>query len=212
MRLASGYNRPLDLAVRGIDVPPAVPNAMDDEFNDTTFDTGKWTWMDQGSWTVAEANGRVEFTGPASDGNRIRGVYQTAPSTPWTFETKMLIPNQVSNVQASMIFLGASSSSTIVACGFYANLIHTLSFATPSSAPSGVGLVPVVWPFITPEIWFEMHYDGTDYRFAWKSDRHGAWNYNYAASSVTPTIVGLGFANGAALPSTNAFEWFRRTQ
>src|SRR5690606_35054656 len=53
------------------DIPPSSPNAADDEFSDNSFDTTKWTWLNQGSATITEAAGgygHAVLTDPSGTG------------------------------------------------------------------------------------------------------------------------------------------------
>ncbi len=70
------------------DKPPASPHAKDDEFNDASFDTGKWTWRNQDAATVGETNqGLLELT---SDTNAdLNIIEQDAPSAPYTITAKV---------------------------------------------------------------------------------------------------------------------------
>lgn len=71
------------------DKPPDTPNALDDEFNGTSFNTSLWTWRNQGGASAAVSNGRLLLTGTSQAGIEWRIVEQTAPSTPWTVTGKI---------------------------------------------------------------------------------------------------------------------------
>lgn len=216
MRFLSGFDRQLSEAVYGRDTPPAVPNAMDDEFNDNSFNTGLWTWLDQGSWTVNESDDRVKFTGPATDGNRIRGVYQTLPSAPCAFEAKIYVP-AAEGVTGSLgcLFIAEDASNAVVAEAWWGNPnygIRGLTWTTPSGAASGLGDSFSVRRLITnPWIYARVEWDGTDYLISYSLTAHGGWIEQHSASPAwTPTLVGLGFGNAGGLVGTCSFGWFRR--
>lgn len=65
-------------------IPPSSPHTKDDEFNDNSFDTGKWTEFDPANvLTVTEdSNGLNLAVGTAVMG-RWCGVYQSMPSYPF---------------------------------------------------------------------------------------------------------------------------------
>lgn len=215
MRFASGYDRQLSAAVYGRDLPPVTANAMDDEFNDGSFNTSLWTWLDQGSWTVTEADGRAQFTGPASDGNRIRGVYQALPTPPCAFEAKIYVPAAV-GIAGSLgcLFMAEDASNDVVAEAWWGDTyqIRGLTWTTPSGTAAALGDVVTVRRLMThPWMYARLEWDGTDYVISYSLTGDGGWIEQHSASpGWTPTLVGLGFANAGTLVGTCSFGWFRR--
>lgn len=215
MKLASGYNPQLSYAINNRDFPPAVPDAMDDEFNDGSFNTSLWTWLDQGSWTVSESTERVTFNGPAADGNRIRGVYQTLPTAPCAFEAKIYIPAaRFGAGTLSCLFMAENTTGVVVGQTWWGdqNAIRGLTWTTPSSAAGTLGdSVTTLQLLDLPYFYARMEWDGTDYLIAYSVNPNGGWSEQHTVSpGFTPTLIGLGFGNFNSPGSQNSFGWFRR--
>lgn len=77
--------------------PPGSPTAWDDEFDDTTGNSGtinglnaRWTWVNQGGATITYPNpGWMQINVPASAGINWRIIDQAIPAaTSYTFEAK----------------------------------------------------------------------------------------------------------------------------
>ena len=72
-----------------IDMPPATPHAMDDEFSDTILD-GKWSWINQGT-SVWTENGRYGAIDILSGGDHIRLLVQQVPAGDFTATAKLTV-------------------------------------------------------------------------------------------------------------------------
>ena len=75
------------------DAPPAIPSAIDDEFDDGSFDTGKWTVFDPDAiLNVTESSAYnailLDIDTRYLDTN-IVGIYQTIPAGEFTIWTKV---------------------------------------------------------------------------------------------------------------------------
>ena len=87
------------------DRPPAVAGSLDDEFNSTPLNLGRWTWVNQGPTpdrsTAAVAtikSGILNFNIPSSITDQLSFIVQPAPATPWTVACKI---NYTQNVQSN---------------------------------------------------------------------------------------------------------------
>lgn len=210
-RLTSGFNIVERRAILGMDLRPTTPNAMDDEFDDDSFDTGKWTWLDQGSATAEESNDQLRLTLP-SDSNRMRGIYQTAPSAPWVFRAKMYLPaGQLGNRLFGFMFAGQSTTQEIRSVGVYQSAVRGISYATPSSGASAWGDLLTITSTVERRgpVWLQMAFDGTSL-VAGFSFSGGFTELATVAPGYTPGLIGLGIENDGSPTATFPFGWFRR--
>lgn len=66
------------------DIPPTSPDAKDDEFNAGSLDV-KWTWLNQVAGATAFSGSFLNMSyGSLVGSDQGRGIYQAAPSTPWS--------------------------------------------------------------------------------------------------------------------------------
>lgn len=81
----------------GVDVCPASPNTMNDEFDDTSGNSGtgnglnaRWAWFNQGSAVISYQNSSAVID-CVSNGTTdiLRFIGQVMPSAPWEFEAKL---------------------------------------------------------------------------------------------------------------------------
>jgi hypothetical protein len=72
-----------------IDIPPATPHAMGDEFADTVM-AGKWSWINQGTsvWTENGSYGAMDLS---SGGDHTRLLVQEAPVGDFTATAKLTV-------------------------------------------------------------------------------------------------------------------------
>jgi hypothetical protein len=210
--IASGYLRSLRL-LENLDAIPATPNAMDDEFNDGSFDTGKWTWMDQGAASISETGDRVTVSLTESS-NRIRGFYQSTPAGDWGFRAKIHYP--LGSGQAhSALFVAESTTGDVRTIGYWGDThsIFPLSYTTPSSGAVGDGTQKLLVPE-PPWFYAELQWDDTnDYLHGRVSFNGLVWyqvRTGTSALAYTPALVGLGFSNLNNTATIYPFGWFRR--
>ena len=72
------------------DAPPATANAKDDEFNDNSWDSGKWTEFDPAAkLTISEANQGAIFDNITGAGENVAGAMQSVADADWTIWTKV---------------------------------------------------------------------------------------------------------------------------
>jgi hypothetical protein len=98
-----------------IDMPPAAPHAMDDEFTDTVMH-GKWSWINQGSsaWTENGFYGAMDLL---SSGDNTRLLVQTAPAGDFTATAKILISGAKLNYYSFGICLYNSTNNKRIIFG-----------------------------------------------------------------------------------------------
>lgn len=205
-----------DLALRklvlDLDYPPPSPNALDDEFDGDTLDTGKWTWLDQGGTTAAVTDGQLQLT-LNENSNRFRGIYQTAPSGSWAFAAKVFIPHLVSgSTSGAWLMAGESTTGEIRAVGLL-NLIvqQTARFTTPSSAVAAwVTGLTIAQGQPNPFIYARLDWDGADLAASWSLEGKRWVRDAVVTPAYTPAIVGLGITNQRNVEGVFRFGWFRR--
>jgi len=201
------------------DAPPESPSAYDDEFDDSSFDTGLWTEFDpntQITVTEDEAGLRIQQTGTAGDDNC--GVYQSIPAGDFTIETKVSIsgqdasfyigglalwedPTDVANGNMDMFVMSYYASASRVMYYRYSNH-ETYSAATFTGVDVGNLGSPV---------YLRLRRNGTTYYYTVSGDGV-AWMEVWTGSlTFTPTTFGL----GTNLTTTSApglyarFQFFR---
>jgi hypothetical protein len=212
--IASGYLRSLR-TLEGLDVPPATPNAMDDEFDDESFDTGKWTWLDQGGATASESDGRLTIR-LTETLNRIRGIYQSTPSGDWTIQAKLHFPIG-SNIPASTLFCAESTTGDVRSVGVRdGNSVHSISHTAPSSSGAADGTQVTFSTGVSlplPWLYAELRWDDTNLLLHGRVSFNGVvWHQIRTGGALvyTPAIVGLGFTNRNNLETIYPYGWFRR--
>jgi hypothetical protein len=211
--IASGYLRTAYI-LRGIDNLPPTSNAMDDEFNDASFDTSKWTWLDQGGASASESGDRLALT-LNENSNRIRGIYQSTPSGSWEVWAK--IHNVIGIGNGGIhLFAAESTSGNVRSCAYWggSTALLGLTYTSPSSTASaegsslsyplsGVGpfsfYASIVWDDSAGQLHRLVSLDGR----IWSTIATTTTGY-------TPALVGLGISNIANREAVYPFGWFRR--
>ncbi len=197
-----------------VDTPPISPDAMDDEFDDDSFDTGLWSDINIGDVTKTEANHALVLGG-GTPVDELQGIYQTVPAGDWKFRAKILQPSiDVSFFQANL-FAAVSTVSTTRSIGYWCDGlsgIRTLTRTSPTAAPTGWGLD--ISSFGYPWVYAEIEWDDTAGDIFYRSSASGLEGTFVEWGSITsgfvPTIIGLSITNRHALHRGAAFDWFRR--
>jgi hypothetical protein len=202
-RFASG-DRVLRQFLLGIDEPPAVPNAMDDEFDDESFDTGKWTWLDQGPTTVYETD-KLYFQS-SENANRIRGIYQAAPSGSWTFRGAFEVDRLVGSYGIGLM-AAESTSANVRFAGLWGTELRPLTFSTPSSSAATWGSLGRLLRSIG---YAELAWDGTNLAASVSHDGDIWSTMASTALGYTPAHVGVAFMNYSNAYRRASSFWFRR--
>jgi hypothetical protein len=99
------------------DVPPASPNAKDDEFNASSFNGGSlWTLVNTTGATFTESSGGfLDFNSLAAGAgsNNIQMIVQSLPAAPWQFATKMEMASVAENFHSCGVVLRESATGKI---------------------------------------------------------------------------------------------------
>lgn len=99
-----------------VDLAPASPSAYDDEFNDSSFDTGLWTEYDVNTeQTISESGDGVNLSQPTNANIHLTGIFQAIPAGDFTIACKVKVNQLVftgpSYVQAGIILWDDASNS-----------------------------------------------------------------------------------------------------
>ena len=197
-----------------VDTVPASPDAMDDEFDDDSFDTGLWSDINIGGVTKTEAKHALVL-GVNENVDNLRGIYQTVPSGDWKFRAKILQPSIDDSFFQANLFAAVSTSSTTRSIGFWCDGVvgvRTLTRTSPTTAPSGWG--KDLNSFGYPWVYVEIEWDDTAGDVFYRSSTSGLegtfGEFGSITSGFVPTIIGLSMTNRQGAQRGAAFDWFRR--
>lgn len=209
-----------DLYSAGIDDPPASAGSLDDEFNDTSFDTGRWTDLNNVDFTKSQ-NGRVlNLHAPNSVvAERIQGITQTCPSTPWEVTAKIawsLFPAGTGFYKFGLLVYETSSGRVItINLTWQGTSAVAYQVNTFNSVSSHNGIQETfVWPD-APWTYMRIKDDGSNLIF---SISINGYSYHSFTQSRTawftsgPDRVGIFINNNQAGQAIDMYcDWFRRT-
>lgn len=202
------------------DTPPASAHAKDDEFNDTALD-GKWSWVNQGATTYAEANGWGTLTVPANGTSSLRCLVQSAPAGAFTMTAKLSCVTSGSGsggVYAIIMRDSASGKVLSVGCnmGTANNPINVYQWNSATSWNGQVvGVGGEQWRGGVLYFRFRRN-SNTSYDTFFSRDGVGwfpistAWN----PSAFVASIDQIGFFGNSENSAVNAMsiDWFRVTE
>jgi hypothetical protein len=212
------------------DKPPSSPTSYDDEFDDTTGNSGtgnglnaRWSWVNQGTSTISYADNRALLTPQVVNGTNIRAVMQgSLPSLPCEFTCKLHFPwtdgfvtfqyagmavRHISGDDWFLIGIGSTSST----------VIKLQSYTGPAvTGPLANGVEH--WEVMLPPRYYRLRLAGTD-AIACISDDGISWRkvrsmpFGTAFSGNTPDQIGFWSSpnNNVAGQAPIICEWFRRT-
>lgn len=164
-------------AYRGPDVSASSPNAMDDEFDDTTGNSGtinglnaRWSWLNQGVATATFKNSCLILDAVGNTQNE-KAIIQTAPATPWEVTTKFGVLGANNNQWGGLILYDSISGKIIDfqfggqygVTVFYMSNITT--FSSTRATFGGWG-----WPLNFNPLYFRVSDSGTNLSFSLSTD------------------------------------------
>jgi hypothetical protein len=196
-----------------VDAAPASPNAMDDEFDDESFDGTLWTDINLGTVTKAERDHSLIFETTGGHGTSLRGVQQAAPAGDWTIRAKLLGPPGVFEIE-HYLFVAKSTTERLYSIGWHGSAAgikaHQRTSITAAAAAWGVTDVGGLWNYV----YVELSWDDTAGTLGARWSLDGtAWSSDMASTleaSWTPGIVGLGVRNATSRAIDFGVDWFRR--
>ncbi len=206
------------------DAKPGSPNAMDDEFDDTSGMSGpvnglnaRWTWRNQGSASVSFPSlGGMRILLPASATTNTRILEQAVAAGDFTFEAKVALHSYSANfANAGIVVIdrtnddfykfGLENAATATAAGTYMIQQYWTNVTTFSSALTlrtyGANQVYLRAMRVSGVLEF------------WYSTNGEDWiNFGTGLGGIGETGVGI-FANNEnnLTGQWGAFKWFRRT-
>lgn len=236
LKISSGATR-IDITGSQGQSPDDIPdqtgiNNWDDEFEGTSLDTSgtrrsgaeAWTWYNQGSSTLIQANGRSVMQIQATlGGDEKRAIMQDAPSTPWTFRCKVKyswVPERNNYQMAGMICYNASTDDwSALAMGSHSGGGYPgggMFFIYGSSGLSGsYSIGPYMAADQMEPCYFEFENDGTTlYARASFSGVDGTF-VEYGSNLLSSHIGQVDRLGLFSFSSNNqenqvTFEWWRR--
>lgn len=216
------------------DDEPDTPDAMDDEFNDNSFDSVKWTWLNQDTATVTESistYSHIEMVHSvilASD--EYHAIEQALPGGNWKFRTKMFCNNTATNYTHAGISLRNSVNNRAYVFGplgtasIYIQALTTMLGSGYDGTPATAAVSGV-----NQYVYLEVEYNGTNliFRTAVAPTSTSNWNpwQDFSDPVLTtrltvapgtfllgnPTHIGLAVGNWSSNSSCIArYDWFRR--
>jgi hypothetical protein len=161
-----------------------------------------WTWVNQGSATVATTNGGIYLAGDTTGGTQVRAYCQTAPGGAGAHFTVTALFRPVTsaadpnNARDGGIILRGSTSGIIMYYGFSGDVngnsrfLHQDKYNSATSFASAnyianVGILP-----ITDISQYRAVYDGTNIGLWWSTDS------THYVNPVTSTASGFGYMAG----------------
>lgn len=218
--VSGGAGGAADFSIWMPEAPPASPSVYDDEFDDSSFDTGLWTEFDvPATMTPNEAEYGFYMTGGTS--NNFQGIFQEVPDQDFAIYTKLdWLNNSDGDSQAGLLVLqNASNLSTTDLYG-HANfrggvlglrgLRATQYNAAPTEVWNRVG-GPGGWE---PGYWLRFRQVGSDWDFGYSLDgKHWFDVDNGHTEDFTVDAVGLfqRRQNVSDTASKVIFSFFRYT-
>ena len=197
-----------------VDTAPVSPDAMDDEFDDASFDAGLWSDVNIGGVTKTEAKHALVLA-VNENVDQLRGIYQSVPAGDWTFRAKILQPSWDANFFQANMFVAVSTVGRTRSIGYWCDGVTGIRTLTRTSPTSGVAAWGTDVPeFGMPWAYVEIEYDdvaGDTFFRQSVSGLEGTFaEWGSITSGFTPTIVGLSMTNRQGAQRGAAFDWFRR--
>lgn len=204
------------------DAAPAVPSALDDNFNTGALDA-KWTEYQAAFHTLAVNNSHLRLTMTSQASDRINGLFQPIPSGDWIAITKlrhlspfkayisaglMLVEDAINNPNTSdlMIFQDGRWDQP-AADSHLISLARFSDYTTFSSAPFADLVIEK-----SQMMYQRVDKVGTNYTFYYSFDGIYWFTYGTLAASAffTPQQIGLFIANTlTAKTAVVMFDFFR---
>jgi len=200
------------------DAPSLYPNALDDEFDDNSFNTTKWREFDVPNLLeIAEYNYGLRLALNGATGDKLAGIYQTKPVGNFTMWTKVsLAARNVNYARAGLALyedvVNNPTTSNIELFGveFSATAINFL--VQQYSDYQTVLNTQVAWgaKSISNHLYLRFRVSDSTWFADWSSDGVGWCNGWQGAALFTPSQIGLCVEQYALATTTYAFFPFFR--
>lgn len=159
---------------RKVDVPPTVPNAMDDEFEGESLDA-KWTILDQQTGdTIALDNGCLIMESPTGHAHRRFAIVQTTPSGSWKVRAKLAIESLIWNFYGIGLMVRCSSSDKWIWFGLMAHSsCGVLTGFGQANTGDSVAAEYDMCNYVSHECYLELEYDSVNTKMIWRISTTG---------------------------------------
>lgn len=212
----------------GLDTIPVSPDAMDDEFNDESFDSVKWTWINQGGATVQEDSASLEHLilhTPANSGDQYRLLYQTLPGGTWKFRAKVFARMPDLNFAHAGIFVRDSVGGKFYAFGPLYASGQSLLIQAMNSVSSYGGTPSSLARSFDQYVYLEIEYNSTNLIFRWAPSFLPWSPFSFSQNpaftvaltvapgsflGVVPDQIGIMGDSNSGQPVDTYVDWFRR--
>ena len=201
----------------GPDVPPLVPGSLNDEFDGSNLDTGRWTWYNQGTSTASVGNSvlgiNLQRTGA------LFGIVQTAPATPWTVTSQIQLWGNTNGQHTfGGLVLRESGTGKLITLTNADSLGYRIRvdyWNSPTSNSSTAATTGIYDPSVP--VYMRIQDDGTNLTFSWAADGVHFWQFFQAGRTAFlaagPNQVGITGENNHGTGTYYVLsDWFRRTQ
>lgn len=204
------------------DKPPTSPNAKNDEFDDTTGNSGpvnglnaKWTWINQGTATATFERNMIKLSLASHAGDDIKALSQPLPATPYKVVCKVSIQGDLVDTRYAGVGIRRSATGAFFGPGIGLRSDGVFDGAWVWASNTGgrtdrfVSAMRSLGPYW---LWIEIEDDGTTLTF--RLSRNGvhfnkAWSETRAAFVGTPDQITLWSNNNSTIAHTVYFEFFR---
>jgi hypothetical protein len=154
------------------DAPPETPSAYDDEFNDETFNTNKWTEYDYASLIdISEEKQGVKMflSEMPTAAEIVSGIYQLIPEGDFTISTRVHIQSNKGEFNLAGLMLyedGDDSSKDLYGLCLYRGNVMKLSLERYTSYNTPVAdLINLTIDPVTNQMYFRIRRNNTTYYF-----------------------------------------------
>ncbi len=200
-----------------VDAPPASPSAYDDEFDDSSFDTGLWAEMDfNNKLSVTEDESGLVVTKVSETGNILAGYYQTIPAGDFSIVMKGYHPyNVTGNYKLFGLGLFEDATDNTKKIQFISNTLGSATkvvevilhnnYSTYTSTPATQSMV--IYASI---LYLRLRRESTTYSFDY-SQNGLEWRNLYTTSSLafTPLHFGIVTNNNSGNDLIYKVKFFR---
>lgn len=183
---------------------PSSPTSYDDEFDNSSFDTGKWTTWDVGSCISSlDEDGRgLVIIADTSNRTKLGGIIQTAPTTPFTVWSKIQVGGDNAAYYWSLLvgddLLSDPSTESFYTGGIWVNGIGMewrVNFWDDYNNDFNRALWSTNMGFPYLYMYVRARVTDTDIYFDFSQDGISWYNTGTEGLDIDPITIGLAFMN-----------------
>lgn len=193
------------------DIEPGSPNAKDDEFTAGSLD-GKWSWLNQGSSSIAFSDPDDWATITPQLSTSWRGIVQAVPGGNWTMTARLSAGfGHIQDGYAGIWLHGGTDGTGDIWCigkdGAPGTVITRCETMVSYSYTGIRSNTNVTWGVNVA--YLRMTWDGTNIQTWISLDGIRYQPFTAFAPGYTPTKFGIATKSNSGFPSS--FDWFRVT-